>query len=182
MRGLVSNEAGCGTAPTAYASSNSKSPVEQGFFGIFEVFFDTILLCTMTALVVIISYPSIKHLDNNFIMMTISSYSAVLGKFAEYFLAFSVLCFAFATVVCWAHYGIESVGYFSTKRSVKIWFILLYVLSVFCGSFLASDIIWELADFAIGIMTVINVSLICLLSKEVKKETELYFNNKKIDH
>ena len=176
MRGLVSNEAGCGTAPTAHATSNTKSPALQGFWGIFEVFVDTIVLCSMTAFVVIISYDEVKHLGNNFIMMTISAYSNVLGDFAEYFLVISVLCFAFATIICWAHYGIESLRYLNKRKMISKAFILIYSLSVFLGAIINADIIWEAADFAIGAMTVINVTVICLMSKEVKRETEIYFN------
>lgn len=178
MRGLVSNEAGCGTAPAAHATSNAQSAVEQGFWGIFEVFVDTIVLCTMTAIVVIISYPSVRHFGNNFIMMTISAYSAVLGDFAKYFLAIAVFCFAFATVICWAHYGIESTRYLSdTKVAIKI-FVIVYSLSVASGSLISSDFIWDCADFAIGAMTLINVTVICFMSKEVREATKFYFNTK----
>ena len=178
MRGLVSNEAGCGTAPAAHATSNAKSAVEQGFFGIFEVFIDTIVLCTMTAIVVIISYPSVKHFGNNFIMMTISAYSLVLGDFAKYFLVFAVFCFAFATVICWAHYGMESVRYLNGSKNATRLFVIVYSLSVVAGALTSSDFIWDCADFAIGAMTVINVTVICFMSKEVKIATENYFNNK----
>lgn len=175
MRGLFSNEAGCGTAPTAHATSNTKSIVEQGFFGIVEVFVDTIVLCTMTALVVIISYPSVKHFGNNFIMMTINSYSAVLGDSAKYFLLIAVFCFAIATVICWAFYGIESVRYISDKKIAKRIFLFLYVASVALGAIVKSDVVWEYADFAIGAMTLINVMVITLMSKEVREETSIYF-------
>ena len=176
MRGLVSNEAGCGTAPSAHATSNAASAVEQGFFGIFEVFVDTIVLCTMTAIVVIISYPSVKHWGSNFIMMTISAYSAVLGDLARYFLAVAVFCFAFATVICWAHYGLESMRYLRDTKAAKVAFIIIYSLSVALGSVISSDFIWDLADFAIGAMTLINVTVICLMSKEVREATNFYFN------
>lgn len=175
MRGLVSNESGCGTAPTAHATSNSRIPAEQGFWGIFEVFADTIVLCSMTAFVVIISYPEVSRFGDNFIMMTISAYSSVLGEWAGYFLAVAVLCFAFATVICWAHYGMESVAYLSGKRLWKNVYIVFYSLAVFAGAFAASDIIWQWADFSIGVMTVINVCVICLMSREVKMETADYF-------
>lgn len=175
MRGLLSNEAGCGTAPAAHAVSNSRSAAEQGFWGIFEVFADTIVLCTLTALVLIVSYPQIEHWKDNFVMMTISAYTVVLGDLAGYFLAISVFLFAFATIICWGHYGIESVLYITgKKRSVRA-FTVIYSLSVFAGSIISSSFIWEAADLAIGAMTVINVIVICLMSREVKEETDLYF-------
>lgn len=174
MRGLVSNEAGCGTAPTAHASSNSSSAVEQGFWGIFEVFTDTIILCTMTALVVIVNYGELKY-RGSWIMLTIDAYSNVLGNAASVFLAAAVLCFGFATIVCWAHYGIESVYYLNQRNFVKKGFIAAYSISVFAGFLTAPEAIWTVADFAIGAMTVINVLIICFMNKEVKLETDKYF-------
>ena len=179
MRGLISNEAGCGTAPTAHAASNTQSAVEQGFWGIFEVFTDTILLCTMTALVVIINFGELKY-KSSLIMLTIDAYSNVLGASASIFLSIAVLCFGFATIICWGHYGIESVGYFTKSKKTKWIFILIYSASVFVGAFCASEIIWSLADFAIGSMTLINLMMLCLMSREVKKETESYLKMQKI--
>ena len=171
MRGLVSNEAGCGTAPAAHAVSDCKDPARQGVFGIFEVFVDTILLCTLTALVVIVSYGEIAHLGENFIMMTIGAYEAVLGSFASYFMSVAVLCFGFATVICWAHYGIESVGYLTKHRCAKPVFTAIYCLSVVVGAFATSDFIWQSADLAIGVMTVINVPVLFLSREEIKDLT-----------
>ncbi len=178
MRGLVSNEAGCGTAPSAHATADTKSPVEQGFFGIIEVFVDTILLCTMTALVVILSYSEVAYFGSNFIMMTIGAYSSVLGKWAEYFLAAAVLFFAFATVICWAHYGFECCFYLDKKKRLLLPYTVLYVVCVFLGTIIDAKIIWDIADFSIGAMTLINVVIICLMSREVKKETDEYFNKR----
>lgn len=174
MRGLISNEAGCGTAPTAHAVSNAKIPAEQGFLGIFEVFIDTIVLCTMTAIVVIISYGEVEHFGNNFIMMTISSYSFVLGDFAKYFLLIAVFCFAFATIICWSHYGMECIRYISKKVYAEKIFIIVYSISVLFGAVFDPDWVWDMADLAIGVMTFINVIVITLMSKDVKVETELY--------
>jgi len=175
MRGLVSNEAGCGTAPIAHASADTKSAVEQGFFGIIEVFVDTIVLCTMTAIVVILSYSEVAHFGNNFIMMTITAYSSVLGEWSEYFLLAAVLLFAFATVICWAHYGFECCIYLNQRGKLLKPYILTYVICVFLGTVTDTQFVWDIADFSIGAMTLINVFIICLMSKEVKKETELYF-------
>lgn len=183
MRGLVSNEAGCGTAPAAHASSNSKSAPEQGFWGIFEVFTDTIILCTMTALVLIVNFDGLKY-RGSYIMLTIDAYSSVLGNYASIFLGISVLCFGFATIICWAHYGIESVRYLSDKKIIKNTFIAIYAISAFMGGIISSESVWGVADLAIGGMTIINVVIICLMYKEVKNDTEDYFSspvkNKKI--
>jgi AGCS family alanine or glycine:cation symporter len=178
MRGLVSNEAGCGTAPAAHAVSDCKEPARQGVFGIFEVFVDTILLCTLTALVVIISYGEVAHFGENFIMMTIGAYEAVLGSFASYFMSIAVLCFGFATIICWAHYGIESVDYLTQRRFAKPVFIGAYCLSVFVGAFAASEWIWQSADLAIGVMTLINVPVLFLSRAEIKAETDRFWGKK----
>lgn len=180
IRGLISNEAGCGTAPTAHATSNSNEPVEQGFWGIFEVFVDTIVLCTMTALVLIINFDKLTF-SGNWIMLSIDAYSEILGEFAAIFLGISVLCFGVSTIICWAHYGIESLGYFTTKDTARKIFIIIYSLFVLFGTFFSSEGIWEIADLAIGAMTLINVSVLIAMRKAVKSETERYLltRNKK---
>lgn len=172
MRGLLSNEAGCGTAPAAHAVSDCSEPAEQGVWGIFEVFTDTILLCTVTALVVIVSWGDVVARDGEFMMMTLTAYSSVLGRSAAVFMGIAVLFFGFATVVCWAHYGMESAAYLSERPIARKGFILLYVGSVFGGAFASSELIWQCADFAIGAMTLINVTVLCLMNREVKEETE----------
>ena len=180
VRGLISNEAGCGTAPTAHATSNSKEAVEQGFWGIFEVFVDTIVLCTMTALVLIINFDKLTF-NGSWIMLSIDAYTSTLGNFAAAFLAISVLCFGISTIICWAHYGIESLGYFTSSRVARGIFIFAYSLFVLFGTLFSSKSIWDLADFAIGAMTIINVSVLIGMRKAVKRETEQYLwaRNKK---
>lgn len=172
IRGVLSNEAGCGTAPIAHAESNAGSAAEQGVLGIAEVFIDTIVLCTMTALVVLISYDSVSHLSEDPVMMTISAYSAVLGGWAGALLAISVLLFGYATVVCWAHYGVECVRYlFDNKNAVYI-FEAIYCLFIAAGSVIAPNDIWTISDLALGLMTLINVPVLCAMSREVKVETD----------
>ncbi len=177
MRGLISNEAGCGTAPAAHAVSNTKSPTEQGFWGIFEVFADTIVLCSMTALVIIVNFGELRY-RGSMILLTIDAYSSVLGDAAGVFLTISVICFGFATIVCWGHYGIQSLKYLTKKKAYEYIFIAAYCFSAFLGALSASSIIWEIADFAIGTMTVINLSVLFFMKKEIKNETELYFTRK----
>ena len=172
MRGLMSNEAGCGTAPTAHASSSTESPAKQGLWGIFEVFVDTILLCTLTAIVVILAGDGVLGFSGDPMMMAIKSYSAVLGGWSEYYMCISVLLFAFATMVCWAHYGKESLRYLTKKRGAAVGYILFFCLFVFVGAVAAPSLAWLLADLAIGVMTLINLPVLCAMSGEVKSETE----------
>lgn len=178
MRGLMSNEAGCGTAPTAHAAAECKSPAAQGFWGIFEVFVDTILLCTLTALVIIVSIlggGNALSFANDPMMMAIKAYSSVLGGWSEYYMTVSVFLFAFATIVCWAHYGKESISYITKKRAPTVIYLVSFCLFIFLGAISAPSWAWLAADLALGIMTVINLAVIIPQSTEVKKETDAFF-------
>lgn len=177
MRGIISNEAGCGTAPTAHAVADCTLPARQGVWGIVEVFVDTLLLCSLTAIVILISFSNTSGTPDN-MMLTINSYSAVLGDFAGYFLALSVVCFGLATVLCWGHYGMESVSYFSDNKRARRIFIWIYSAFVTLGSVLSADFIWEVADLAIGVMTLINLLVLIAMSREIKEETQRYFGRK----
>lgn len=174
MRGILSNEAGCGTAPAAHAVSSCKIPAKQGAWGIFEVFVDTILLCTLTAIVIIVGFEGVDT-GGDFMMMTVDAYTSLLGGFSGYFIAISVLLFGLATVLCWAHYGIVSLKYLTSRRFAIPIFIAVYSTAICLGSVLSADIIWDGADLSIGIMTFINVLILIKLSREVREETEAYF-------
>ena len=171
MRGLISNEAGCGTAPAAHAVADGSRPAEQGVFGIVEVFVDTILLCTMTALVVIVGDGMSVAANGDFMMMTVHSYASVLGRFAGIFMALAVLLFGVATVLCWAHYGLECVFYFSRRPALTKIFSVAYAISVFAGAVVSSALAWQIADFATAAMTLPNLTVICPMSREVAEET-----------
>lgn len=183
MRGLMSNEAGCGTAPTAHASATTSSPAKQGFWGIFEVFVDTILLCTLTALVIIVAFwdssETIMLLSDNPMMMAIKAYSRVLGNWSEYFMTLAVLLFAFATIACWAHYGKESIICITKKKAPVAIYVVVYSLFVYIGSLTAPSLAWLLADLALGVMTIINIIILFLMSGEVKEETDAFFKSAK---
>lgn len=175
MRGLMSNEAGCGTAPIAHSGSNAVYPAQQGIWSIVEVFVDTILLCTMTALVIILSPSDVLAYGTDPIMMTMKAYSFVLGQWSEYVMCVMVLFFGFATVICWGHYGIECVEYLAKhRRGWRRAFIALYGVAVLAGALSAPERTWDVADFALGVMTLINLSVICPMSGEVARQTRYY--------
>ena len=178
MRGILSNEAGCGTAPAAHSVSSCRIPAKQGAWGIFEVFVDTILLCTLTAIVIIVGFDGVDA-NGDFMMMTVDAYASLLGGFSGYFIAISVLLFGLATVLCWAHYGIVSVKYLSKRRFAIPIFIAIYSVAVCLGSVVSANVIWSGADFSIGAMTFINIIILLKLSGEVKEETESYFGTSK---
>ena len=174
MRGILSNEAGCGTAPAAHAVSSCREPARQGTWGIFEVFVDTILLCALTAIVIIIGYDAIDP-SGDFMMMTVAAYESVIGRAAGYFLAIAVMLFGLATVLCWAHYGEVGVNYFSRRAGIRRAYKLIYSLCVFLGALVSTDVLWESADLSIGTMSAINICALLLMSGRVKRETEEYF-------
>ena len=179
MRGLISNEAGCGTAPTAHAIANCSQPAKQGMWGIFEVFTDTIVLCSMTALCVILEYGEAARYGGNYMMMTLSAYSASLGDAAAYFLAAAVTCFGVATVLCWSHYGLSAALSFGGGRKTKNRFALAYCACVALGGVINSEFAWELADISMAIMIIINLTVICFMWREVKKETDDFLTLRK---
>lgn len=177
MRGLLSNEAGCGTAPTAHAAAQTDSPAAQGVWGIFEVFVDTILLCTATALVLLVSREEIAALGGDAVMMTVRAYTAVLGDWAGYFLAAAILCFGYATVLCWANYGMESVAFLSRKKRWKYAYILAVEICTVIGAVAAPESVWGLADFAIAALTTVNLCMLVLMRREIRDATRDWLAN-----
>ncbi len=168
MRGLLSNEGGCGTAPTAHAEANTKSPASQGIWGIFEVFVDTILLCTATALVVLVSLPELTAMGESGVMLTIRAYSLVLGGWSEWFFCAAVACFGYATLLCWANYGMESLRFLSPRRRWRYLYILAFGICILFGAYAAPDAVWDIADFAIATLTTINLAVLFLMRREIK--------------
>ncbi len=159
VRGIISNEAGMGTSPTAHAGANTKSPHHQGCFGIFEVFADTIVLCTLTALVILLSDGIESGLYG--IQLTLYAFSFGAGPAAGIAVAISVILFAYATVICQAEYGIVALKSL-TDRS---WAVVLYIaLSGACclvGAVISAERVWQMADILTSVMTVLNI--LCLL-------------------
>ncbi len=165
MRGLVSNEAGAGTAPTAHALSDTQIPEKQALMGVFEVFADTIILCTLTALVVILA--GIDPSVSNPMVLIMTAFSSIFGGVSDYFLCISIFLFAFATLICWAHYGLSALKYLTRSKISKTIYIIIFTLLVVCGTVFTSDTIWDTSDFSIGIMTLINLTAIFILRKEI---------------
>lgn len=176
MRGLLSNEGGCGTAPTAHAEADAKSPAHQGVWGVFEVFADTIVLCTATALVILVS--GIDTTSGG-VMMTVTAYSSVLGGFAEWFFSAAVFCFGYATLLCWGSYGMESLRFLSTKRRWRVLYILAFGLCILFGVRASSELVWTVGDFCISTMTLINVCVLLLLRREIGQQTRLFVGKEK---
>lgn len=165
-RGIFSNEAGCGTAPTSHASANTKSPHHQGCFGIFEVFCDTIVLCTMTAVVILMA--DVRGLDG--IPLSVASYGVFGGQIARWIIGVSVVIFALATVICQEYYGIEALSYLNPSPLLRRLYIALSFAATLVGSVMSATLMWQIADLEIALMTVINTLVVFILSDEVVKE------------
>ena len=182
MRGLVSNEAGCGTAPMAHAAADTDLPARQGLFGLVEVFVDTVLLCTVTALCILVSDSGPLAFGEDTVRTAQAAFSSVLGDWAGWFFAISILLFGVATVICWAHYGMTCIGYLTRGRgrqAAETVYILLLVGSLIVGAITTPTLAWTLADAAIALMTILNLLILLLLQKEVKNETDLLFSSYK---
>lgn len=173
MRGLLSNEAGCGTSPMAHATADTEDAAKQGCLGIVEVFVDTHLLCTMTALVVLLAWDKVSALGESPMLMTLKAYEALLGPWAGAFLCVAVLFFGLATLFCWSHYAGESCVYLVGERGRRtdvVRKLCLFVYCLFCvvGAVVAPESVWTVADFSIGCMTLLNVAVLCRLHREVE--------------
>lgn len=163
-RGVFSNEAGCGTAPTAHACADTRSPHHQGCLGIFEVFCDTVILCTMTALVILIG--GVEGYDG--IPLSEKAFGVFFGTFGETVIGISVIFFALATVICQSFYGMEALSYISGSKKTKTAYLFASFAASLAGSVISSDFMWQAADLEIALMTLVNTAAVLLLSKEVK--------------
>ena len=179
MRGLISNEAGCGTSPLAHSASATDSAAKQGFLGIAEVLVDTVILCTATALVILTNYADVAVYGENSVMMTIGAYTAALGNWAGPVLVVAVLLFGLATVICWAYYGQECIFFLSSSRkhskTALCIFNILYAAAAYIGAVSPPGGVWTLADLSIGLMTFLNIAALFLLRRDVRKETNEAF-------
>ncbi len=186
IRGLLSNEAGCGTSPMAHATADTDDAAAQGCLGIVEVFVDTHVLCTMTALVVLLAWDQVAALGDAPMLMTLRAYEALLGRGAGIFLAVSVLFFGLATLLCWSHYAAESCAYLvgeGEKRSALVRRGCLWLYCAFCavGAVSAPPSVWTVADFSIGTMTLLNLVVLCRMHREVEQRSRCLTQKKSRD-
>ena len=174
-RGIFSNEAGLGTGSIAHACADTQKPVKQGMFGIFEVFMDTIVICTMTALVILLSGVEIPYGQNAGAELTISGFTTVYGNWVSIFTAISMCCFAFSTIIGWGLYGSRCVEFLLGSRSVKV-FTVLYALVSIAGATMDLGLVWGISDTFNGLMAIPNLIAVFLLApvvlKLIKSHTE----------
>lgn len=173
-RGIFSNEAGLGTGSIAHACADTRKPVKQGFFGIFEVFVDTILICTMTALVILCSGVPVNYGAAAGAELTISGFTATYGNWVSVFTAVAMCCFAFSTIVGWGLYGARCIEFLFGSRVNKP-FMLVYSLVAIVGATLDLGLLWSIAETFNGLMAIPNLIAVFLLSGVVVKLVKEYF-------
>ncbi len=167
-RGIFSNEAGLGTGSIAHAASDTKCAVTQGYFGIFEVFCDTIIICTLTALTVLLGVPEIQYGVNAGAELTISGFVNTYGNWVSIFTAIAMCCFAFSTIIGWGLYGARCLEFIVGSKVNKV-FMVIYSLVAILGATVDLGVLWGIADTCNGLMAIPNLIGLFLLSGTVVK-------------
>mgnify|MGYP004520535435 FL=1 len=174
-RGIFSNEAGLGTGSIAHACADTRKPVKQGLFGIFEVFADTIVICTLTALVILCSGTTVTYGQAAGAELTISGFTSVYGSWISVFTAVAMCCFAFSTIIGWGLYGARCIEFlFSSEKVVKP-FMVVYSLVAILGATVELGLLWSIAETFNGLMAIPNLIAVFLLSGTVVKMVKEYF-------
>ena len=183
-RGVFSNEAGLGSAVLAHATSEAKEPVKQAMWGIFEVFVDTIIICSMTAFIVLTSGPEIIDLNtglaaNDIDPATLTSlaFGNVFGKPGEWFAAIAMFLFAYTTVLGWSHYGAKAVEHLVGAKAVIVYRII-FVLIILTGALMSFSLALDLSDTFNGLMMIPNLIGVLAMLPLVVKLTKNYINRK----
>ena len=172
-RGIFSNEAGLGTGSIAHACADTRKPVKQGFFGIFEVFADTIVICTLTALVILCSGVNIDFGKAAGAELTIHGFTSTYGNWVSIFTAIAMCCFAFSTIIGWGLYGARCIEFLFSSKVIKP-FMVVYSLVAILGATVDLGLIWNIADTFNGLMAIPNLIALFLLSGTVVKLIKEY--------
>lgn len=172
--GIFSNEAGLGTGSIAHACADTRKPVKQGMFGIFEVFTDTIVICTLTALVILCSQVPVGYGQAAGAELTIQGFISVYGNWVSVFTAVAMCCFAFSTILGWGLYGARCIEFLFSEKVIKP-FMVAYSLVAILGATADLGLMWNIAETFNGLMAIPNLIALFLLSGTVVKLTKEYF-------
>ena len=175
-RGIFSNEAGLGTGSIAHACADTSKPVKQGMFGIFEVFMDTIVICTMTALVILLSGVDINFGKAAGAELTISGFTSVYGNWVSIFTAVAMCCFAFSTIIGWGLYGARCAEFLFGSK-ILVFFYIAYSLISIVGATMDLGLIWGVSDTFNGFMTIPNLIGVFLLAPVVLRLIKEHFSD-----
>ena len=174
-RGIFSNEAGLGTGSIAHACADTKKPVKQGMFGIFEVFADTIVICTLTAMVILCSGTTVNYGTAAGAELTISGFTTTYGGWASIFTAVALCCFAFSTIIGWGLYGSRFLVFLCRSDKVAKPFFVVYSFVSILGATMDLGLLWSIADTFNGLMSIPNLLALLLLSGTVVRLTREFF-------
>ena len=172
-RGIFSNEAGLGTGSIAHACADTRKPVKQGMFGIFEVFADTIVICTLTALVILCSQVPVNYGAAAGAELTIQGFTSVYGDWVSIFTAVAMCCFAFSTILGWGLYGARCIEFLFSEKVIKP-FMVAYSLVAILGATVNLWLMWSIAETFNGLMAIPNLIALFLLSGTVVKLVKDY--------
>lgn len=176
-RSAFSNEAGLGSAAIAHAAAETQGPVQQGLYGIFEVFVDTLVICTLTGLTIIVSGIEIPFGVKPGSELITNAFATIFGaQFASLFVAIALMLFAFSTILGWALYGTRCVEYMFGLKATKI-YQFVFIIMVVVGSTISLDIVWDISDTFNGLMAIPNFIALFALSGVVVKLTREYFSD-----
>lgn len=167
-RGIFSNEAGLGTGSIAHACADTDNAVHQGMFGIFEVFMDTMVICTLTGLVILLAAPNISYGQAAGAELTISGFTATYGGWVSILTAIAMCCFAFSTIIGWGLYGSRCIEFLGGEKFVRP-FLVVYSFVSIVGATMNLGLLWDISDTFNGLMAVPNLIALLMLSGHVKK-------------
>lgn len=176
-RGVFSNESGLGSAPIAAAAAKTEEPVEQGLISMTGTFIDTIIICTLTGLAILVTEQWSGSLEGA--PMTQAAFSSVFGTFGEIALTLSLVLFAFTTVLGWSYYGERCFEFIFKSTKFLSFYRLVFVIMVALGGYLTLDVVWKIADIVNGLMALPNLIALLVLSPIIIKETKSYFERHK---
>lgn len=177
-RGLFSNEAGMGSAPNVAATATVSHPVKQGLIQALSVFTDTLVICTCTAFIILVSNPT-PDASLNGIQLTQVAFTAQIGHLGSVFVAIAILLFAFSSIIGNYYYGEANVRFIS-RKPIYLWIYRVLVGGmVMCGAMMSLDLAWSLADITMGLMTICNLIAIVLLSRQALWLLHDYVSKKK---
>ena len=171
-RGIFSNESGLGSAPIA-AAAKTDEPVEQGLVSMTGTFIDTIIICTLTGLSIIVTGGWSSNLNGA--TLTQSAFSTVFGNFGVYALTFSLILFAFTTILGWGYYGERCFEFLFGVKAIPVYRII-FIAMVALGGYISLETIWVIADIVNGLMAIPNLIALLALSPIIIKETKRYFD------
>lgn len=173
-RGVFSNEAGMGSAPIAHASVAEVNAVEQGFWGIFEVFFDTIVICTISAMVIMTSPYFGSALDG--VQMTVMCFVDGFGHWGGVLFAFAIASFALSSILGWYFYAVQCIRYLFTSPIMLVIYKVLFLVVIVAGACAHLDLVWEIADTLNGLMSIPNLLSLILLYRIILRYTNDYLH------